>query len=172
MASQHLYTLTDLEERTGYPGRTIRSWVSSGVLPPPLGRGPGAHWSERHMDCLQFFNRVREHTPRRLSHEEMRNVLGSLSEEQISRVAKGEEPLDVVDLIGAAEPATQDAVRSAPHSRYTNPGAHKRSEKRPYWTTIEVMEDLELRMRSDDPERVAWLARMARKLREWSEDAG
>ena len=35
------------------------------------------------------------------------------------------------------------------------------------WTTIQVSEDVELRLRGDEPERVAWLARLARKLRTW-----
>lgn len=42
----------------------------------------------------------------------------------------------------------------------------------PRWTTIQLREDLELRMASDDPERVAWLARIARRLRQLLEQEG
>lgn len=36
----------------------------------------------------------------------------------------------------------------------------------PRWTTMQLREDLELRLASDDPERVAWLARIARRVRQ------
>jgi len=50
----------------------------------------------------------------------------------------------------------------ATHARLPPPA----SEGAP-WTTIQVSEDVELRLRGDEPERVAWLARLARKLRTW-----
>ena len=64
----------------------------------------------------------------------------------------GQEELD-----GASHRVASSYVPSAPS------GSQRRGE--PRWTTIQIREDLELRLASDDPERVAWLARIARRLR-------
>jgi hypothetical protein len=37
------------------------------------------------------------------------------------------------------------------------------------WTTIEVTADIALRLRGNEPEEVARLAQLARRLREWIE---
>lgn len=43
------YTLADLEEATGLPGRTIRYYITEGLLPPAQGRGKGATYSAEHL---------------------------------------------------------------------------------------------------------------------------
>jgi hypothetical protein len=37
-------------------------------------------------------------------------------------------------------------------------------------TTIDVTDEISLRMRGDDPKKMVWLAQLARKLREWIGD--
>ena len=106
--------------------------------------------------------------------------------------AQREEPLEVADLFGAFDsrpdsgaPASTTVMRSQASMRFEEPDDEavddppeflaKASIARsmrapppssePRWTTIQIREDLELRLASDDPERVAWLARIARRLR-------
>jgi DNA-binding transcriptional MerR regulator len=43
------YTMTELEEQTGFNGRTIRYYISQGLLPPAHGRGPSATYDRGHL---------------------------------------------------------------------------------------------------------------------------
>jgi DNA-binding transcriptional MerR regulator len=43
-------TLEDLSERTGVETRTLRSWVSEGLLAPPLKAGRGARYPASNAD--------------------------------------------------------------------------------------------------------------------------
>jgi DNA-binding transcriptional MerR regulator len=58
-----LYTLTELSEAAGVTPRTVRYYVSQGLLPSP-GHGPGARYGEDHLDRLRAIKRLqREHLP-------------------------------------------------------------------------------------------------------------
>jgi len=46
-------TLVDLAERSGVPGRTIRFYVSRGLLPGPVKAGRGATYGEEHLRRLR-----------------------------------------------------------------------------------------------------------------------
>ena len=170
------YRLSDLAELTGYPPRTIRSWITAGVLADPGGRGRGAHYGQEHLDRLLFLRQVHDQVRRRLPLQEMRAIFESVPAETVARVARGEEPLAVGDLSAAAPSPSVGPALSSALMAATHPGAqwgapqHKRTGTAPsqsHWTTIEVGDGVELRMRGDDPERVAWLAKLARRLREW-----
>ena len=43
-------TLEELSERTGVEARTLRSWVSDGLLSPPLKGGRGARYPASNVD--------------------------------------------------------------------------------------------------------------------------
>lgn len=45
LVSNEEYTLEELSQRTGVEARTLRSWVSEGLLSPPLKQGRGARYS-------------------------------------------------------------------------------------------------------------------------------
>jgi DNA-binding transcriptional MerR regulator len=47
---QHDLTLEELSERTGVEARTLRSWVSEGLLSPPLKSGRGARYPASNAD--------------------------------------------------------------------------------------------------------------------------
>lgn len=56
--------LTELADRAGVSIRTVRYYIQQGLLPAPEGRGPGAHYSEDHLDRLLVIKRLqREHLP-------------------------------------------------------------------------------------------------------------
>ncbi|HNT37185.1 MAG TPA: MerR family transcriptional regulator [bacterium] len=49
--------LGELSERSGIPARTIRLYVSKGLLPGPTRPGPGATYTREH---LQLLDRIRQ----------------------------------------------------------------------------------------------------------------
>lgn len=53
MAPTGKYTATDLARLTGVTLRTVRFYIQEGLVDPPLGRGPGAHFTERHLHQLR-----------------------------------------------------------------------------------------------------------------------
>src|SRR5580698_613128 len=47
------YTAEDLAARVGLPVRTVRFYLREKLIDPPLGRGRGAHFDDRHVAQLQ-----------------------------------------------------------------------------------------------------------------------
>ena len=170
-----LYSLEDLEAATGFGTRRIRSWIQAGVLPPPHGRGPGPHYGDQHLERLRFIARLPSD---RIPIDYLRQIFSEVPRETIRRVADGEEP---VTMLGSGDlppreyerlaPRPPEAFAMAPSPMDPEPLQRPRDrsprEDPTPWTTIEIEDGLELRMRGDDPDRVAWLARLARRLREW-----
>lgn len=177
-----LYSLEDLEAATGFGTRRIRSWIQAGVLPPPHGRGPGPHYGEQHLERLRFIARLPSD---RIPIDYLRQIFSEVPRETIRRVADGEEPVTMLhgsalfmqaDEVALPEPAAArhpegDVACSPPFPdppRRLDPPRSKPAREDPTpWTTIEIEDGLELRMRGDEPDRVAWLARLARRLRVW-----
>lgn len=54
------YTLAELEDRTGIKGRTIRYYITEGLLPPAYGRGPSATYDHDHLLRLEAINQMKE----------------------------------------------------------------------------------------------------------------
>ncbi len=53
MDGERRYRIGELAELTGVSRRTVRYYVQRGLIDPPLGRGRGAHYSERHRGQIQ-----------------------------------------------------------------------------------------------------------------------
>jgi DNA-binding transcriptional MerR regulator len=47
------YTAEKLAFRAGVPLRTVRFYIQEKLIDPPLGRGPGAHFTDHHLVQLQ-----------------------------------------------------------------------------------------------------------------------
>ncbi len=63
-AEPYRYTLADLERETGLTGRTIRYYITEGLLPAAKGRGVGATYSPAHLLRLKAIVALKEnHTP-------------------------------------------------------------------------------------------------------------
>lgn len=54
------YTLAELEAQTDIKGRTIRYYITEGLLPPAYGRGPSATYDHDHLLRLQAINQLKE----------------------------------------------------------------------------------------------------------------
>jgi DNA-binding transcriptional MerR regulator len=83
------YSLADLEALTGVSGRTIRYYITRGLLPPAHGRGPSATYDQEHLNRLQVIRLLREeHIPL----AEIGTRLAELSPRQVATLVEGETP--------------------------------------------------------------------------------
>lgn len=77
----HRYGLQDLERETGVNGRTIRYYISEGLLPPAHGRGPGATYDLGHLVRLQMIQNLKsQHFPL----QEIKRHLGQHSDQELA----------------------------------------------------------------------------------------
>jgi DNA-binding transcriptional MerR regulator len=75
-----LYLVEDLEAATGIPRRTIRFYVSKGILKPARGRGPSATYDKDHLLRLQ---RLKELKIQHLPLDEIKQELATKSTEDL-----------------------------------------------------------------------------------------
>lgn len=75
------YSLPDLERETRTSGRTIRYYISQGLLPPAYGRGPTATYDLGHLLRLRLIASLKE---QRLGLQEIRGRLNGLTDEDIA----------------------------------------------------------------------------------------
>ena len=97
--STSTFSLTDLARLTDVTPRTIRYYISQGLLAAPTGSGQAARYGEGHLARLRLIRRLqREHLPL----AEIRARLVGLSDEDVR--------LSVADETGAPRPPTDSAT--------------------------------------------------------------
>ncbi len=77
------YTIQDLCDRTGLPRRTIHFYTGQELLPPPVGAGPGAYYSEEHLTRLRLIPLLRRQG---LRLDEIRQKFHALSVDECIRL--------------------------------------------------------------------------------------
>jgi DNA-binding transcriptional MerR regulator len=86
------YSLTELADLAGVTPRTIRYYMSQGLLPSPGSPGPGAKYDDAHLGRLRLIRKLqREHLPL----AEIRQRLEGLDDATIATLA--ETPADEPD---------------------------------------------------------------------------
>ncbi|MDQ0466781.1 DNA-binding transcriptional MerR regulator [Caulobacter ginsengisoli] len=60
MPEDDRYTARDLAALTGVSERTVRYYVQEGLLPPPAGRGRGAHFTDDHLTRLKLIRALQQ----------------------------------------------------------------------------------------------------------------
>lgn len=77
------YAMADLEEQTGLTARTIRYYITEGLLPAANGRGPAATYELTHLLRLRLIQALKaEHVPL----EGIRERLAGLSDREIEAI--------------------------------------------------------------------------------------
>lgn len=66
------FSLAELVDASGVPERTIRQFITDGLVPPALGRGRARYFTPNHLAQLELVARLRD---QRLSVEEIRSRL-------------------------------------------------------------------------------------------------
>ncbi len=115
------YSMDDLEAESGVSSRTIRYYISEGLLPPAYGRGPSAVYDADHMLRLRYIQQLKA---ARLPLNDIRERLNGLTSDDLAVALKIEmepssetwrhyrlhEDLDIVvrDRPPGARPIKQD----------------------------------------------------------------
>jgi DNA-binding transcriptional MerR regulator len=75
------YSLQELTSITGVTPRTVRYYVSEGLLPPPVAAGPRSYYTENHLQRLRLIVHLKDtYLPLR----EIRRRLQELSDDEIA----------------------------------------------------------------------------------------
>jgi DNA-binding transcriptional MerR regulator len=152
-----LHHLADLAEVTP---RTVRYYISQGLLPSPSQVGPGARYGDRHLDRIRLIKLLqREHLPL----AEIRARLAKMDDQQVAelahstaprRQAKGSAADYVRSVLGESAPAYEaPAVQmrafstSAPAPAPAPPRPSSLPPDRSQWDRITLTPDVELHVR-------------------------
>lgn len=178
------YSLTELAGLAGVTPRTVRYYISQGLLPSPGTSGPGAKYDDAHLVRLRLVRKLqREHLPL----AEIRQRLAGLDDTTIANLA--DQPTEVTDPQDSAldyirrvlgppqvKPNRLAAVNERPAAAYAlarkpmraepMPGASApitlgvepapgRSFERSQWERIPLAPDIELHVRRPLPRPLA-----------------
>jgi DNA-binding transcriptional MerR regulator len=173
------YSLTELADLAGVTPRTVRYYMSQGLLPSPGASGPGAKYDDGHLGRLRLVRKLqREHLPL----AEIRQRLAGLDDTTIATLAEepaafadpqdsaldyirrvlGPAPIQPQRLLAlkkssmpsyalAAEPAAEAPI---PNTLSVEP-APGRSFERSQWERIPLAPDIELHVRRPLPRPLA-----------------
>lgn len=128
--------LPELADRAGVSIRTVRYYIQQGLLPRPEARGPGAHYTEEHLDRLLLIKRLqKEHLPL----AEIRRAIDSGATESAAprsardyvRAVLGKPSLNRVEEPDVAYSMPQESFNSA----------------RSQWERVTLAPDIELHIR-------------------------
>jgi DNA-binding transcriptional MerR regulator len=146
--------ILELSDRTKVSPRTIRYYISQGLLPAPEARGPGAHYGSEHVDRLRLIRRLQqEHLP--LS--EIRKRIEKLSPVEVKRILE-REPRHVPDsasdyvrrvLSEGAAAYASPMLRSVSERSANLPRDQSQSSsiQRSQWERFTLAPDVELHVR-------------------------
>ena len=162
MSTDNGYTISDLASLAGVTPRTIRYYVSVGLIPAPAQAGRGARYGEDHLRRVRLIRRLQD---QHLPLAEIRSRLASLSDADVSAalVAPGAQPvgsaLDYIRSLTAGArtrsvgppppPPSEDPAAPAPAHAAPLP-APTAPATRPVaaiWERIPLAPDVELHVR-------------------------
>ena len=158
------YTLTELAALAGLTPRTVRYYLSQGLLAVDATPGPGPKYDDAHLARLRLIKRLqREHLPL----AEIRGRIGDLDDQTVVALAGAPEPpppsdsaLDYVRRVSAPRLALAEfRPPAAPSDRTVTPAAYEPPPaytttttppsrlERSQWERIELGPDVELHVR-------------------------
>ena len=116
------YSLTELADLAGVTPRTVRYYLSQGLLPSPGAVGPGVTYGDDHLDRLRLIRRLqREHLPL----AEIRHQLEGLDTVEIAELAgAAASPADATPQVDPEDSAL-DYVRRLLNPTYPTAALHQ-----------------------------------------------
>lgn len=124
------YTIDDLTAQAGVTVRTVRYYIGEGLLPPPLGAGPGTRYTREHLDTLLLIGALKD---RYLPLREIRRRLQGMDPAAIHEAVEGmhahtgPDPVEQPRRSGAvammAAPDPPDALLGADAGDASPPGS-------------------------------------------------
>jgi DNA-binding transcriptional MerR regulator len=159
------YTLEELANHFGLTLRTARHYIGN-VLPPhhKKGRGKLARYGQDTWNCFTFVQKAREE---RLTAAQISRVLGELSQEQIDRVAQGQEQLAIVPASTVMDSPRVERLyspRTASASRRLSKTAASEPGSAPRWQVLYSDDELQIAHQGDADREQREQVRMAAKL--------
>jgi DNA-binding transcriptional MerR regulator len=104
MKDQRSIGLAELARETDVTVRTIRYYITQGLLPSPIGQGPSAHYTDSHADRIRLIKVLqKEHLPL----AQIRARLDQLDDQQVRRA------LDEAELGHMVDAATRGGAPGA-----------------------------------------------------------
>ena len=154
MPTDQGHTIAELATLAGTTPRTVRYYVSVGLLPSPGQVGPGARYGDAHLRRLRLIRRLQaEHQPL----AEIRSRLDGFDDDQVEQALAEptHEPASgsALDYIRSlrdasnARPAPPPASRSMRSMPMTMPMPVPASPERSQWERVVVGPDVEIHIR-------------------------
>jgi DNA-binding transcriptional MerR regulator len=139
------WTLNELAEEADVTPRTVRYYIQHGLLPPPIGAGPGPHYERGHLDRILLIKRLKKaHLPL----AEIRQQLSGLDDEAVRGLT--EEPAEPLPESAADYVRTVLAEGPAPYVaelRAAMPETPEPTVQRSQWERIALDPDVEVHVR-------------------------
>jgi DNA-binding transcriptional MerR regulator len=183
MPTDQVYTISELASIAGVTPRTVRYYISLGLLPPPDQAGPGTRYSEGHLQRVRLIRRLQDaHLPL----AEIRRQIGSMDDGAVTAALTDpsagprDSALDYIHALqaGESQPSAPRALHetAAPYvaplpgpAPALPPDAEATpSPSRSQWDRVVLTPDVELHIRRplarSDQKRIERLITIAREL--------
>jgi DNA-binding transcriptional MerR regulator len=172
MPTEQAYSITELAALAGTTPRTVRYYVSVGLLPSPGQAGPATRYGDAHLRRLRLIRRLQaEHLPL----AEIRGRLDGLDDGDVelalTEPASGASSGSALDYIRRlrTDAGSQPAAMPAPHIVLPIPTTLP-SPERSQWERVAIGPDVEIHIRRPlgrrDQKRVERLIKIAREMLE------
>jgi len=148
------YTLTELCETAGVSERTVRYYVTQGLLPSP-GTGRGVRWGQEHFERLRLILDLKE---KHLPLAEIRHRLEAMSAADVSSLlanqqahAQASSAADYVQqVLAGMRPSSAPSPKKAARKRAATSAPAQPAQQvvtRSTWERIDLDQDVELHVR-------------------------
>jgi DNA-binding transcriptional MerR regulator len=85
--ARDLYSIAEVQEITGLSPRTVRFYISEGLIPPAHGRGPSATYDHSQLQRLTLIQQLKaDHLPL----DEIKKRLDILSDRQVASIVQAD----------------------------------------------------------------------------------
>ncbi len=124
------YSIDDLTAQAGVTVRTIRYYIGEGLLPPPLGAGPGTRYTREHLDTLLLIGALKDrYLPLREIRRQLQGIDAAAIHEAVEGMPQRDEPIPAdqperggaVAMMAPPDARNADALAGSEPSRSSTP---------------------------------------------------